>query len=42
MQDRRDAGQEGCRTDGMGDRWDAGQVVCRTDGIGIQGRRDAG
>ena len=40
MQDRRDAGQEGCRTVGMQDRRDAGEAGCRTGGM--QERRDAG
>ena len=33
MQDRSDAGQEGCRTGQMQDRRDAGPVRCRTGGI---------
>ena len=45
MQDRRDAGQEECRTGGMQGWSDAGQEGCRTGGMrsgGMQGLRDAG
>ena len=40
MQDRRDVGQERCRTGEMQDRCDEGQEGCRTGGM--RDRRDAG
>ena len=41
MQDKRDAGQVGCRTGGMQNGSDAGEVGCRT-GAWIQDMWDAG
>ena len=39
MPDRKNAGQEGCRTEVMPDRSDAGQELCQTGRM--QDRRDA-
>ena len=45
MQERRDAGKEGCRREGMHERRDAGYERCRIGGMrtgGMKDRWDAG
>ena len=41
MQDRRDAGQVGCRTEGMQYIWGMAGRICRCRTRGMEDRRDA-